>query len=226
MPHSRSTTLPWHQIDTVLLDMDGTLIDLHFDNHLWQQLVPERYAEQLGLPLDEAKAQIDVHYHAVNGTLNWYCVDYWSETLGLDIRALKQELLAKIQWRPHAIPFLAELRAAGKQLVLFTNAHPASLSVKDAQLGLAEHLDLMVSTHELGWSKESQHCWQALAERLAFDPARTLFVDDCERILRAAADYGIGYQLAIQNPDSSKPEQSITAFPAIRDYAELLPLAI
>ncbi len=142
MPHSRSITLPWHQIDTVLLDMDGTLIDLHFDNHLWQQLVPERYAERLGLPLDEAKAQIDVHYHAVNGTLNWYCVDYWSETLGLDIRALKQELLAKIQWRPHAIPFLAELRAAGKQLVLFTNAHPASLSVKDAQLGLAEHLDL------------------------------------------------------------------------------------
>lgn len=197
MPHSCSTTLPWHQIDTVLLDMDGTLIDLHFDNHLWQQLVPVRYAERLGLPLDEAKAQIDVHYHAVNGTLNWYCVDYWSETLGLDIRALKQELLAKIQWRPHAIHFLAALRAAGKQLVLFTNAHPASLSVKDAQLGLSDHLDLMVSTHELGWSKESQHCWQALAERLAFDPARTLFVDDSERILRAAADYGIGYQLAI-----------------------------
>ena len=116
------------------------------------------------------------------------------------------------------------LRAAGKQLVLFTNAHPASLSVKDARLGLAGHLDLMVSTHELGWSKESQHCWQALAARLAFDPARTLFVDDSERILRAAADYGIGYQLAIQNPDSGQPEQHITAFPAIRDYAELLPL--
>lgn len=165
------TQLPWHQIDTVLLDMDGTLIDLHFDNHLWQQLVPTRYAERLDLPLDQARAQIDAHYHAVSGTLDWYCVDYWSQTLGLDIRALKQEILEKIQWRPNVIPFLAELRAAGKQLVLFTNAHPASLSVKDARLGLAGHLDLMVSTHELGWSKESQHCWQALAERLAFDPA-------------------------------------------------------
>ena len=220
------TPLPWHQIDTVLLDMDGTLIDLHFDSHLWQQLVPERYAARLGLPLADAKAQIDAHYQAVNGTLDWYCVDYWSRTLGLDIRALKQEILDKIQWRPHVIPFLAALRAAGKQLVLFTNAHPASLSVKDARLGLAEHLDLMVSTHELGWSKESQHCWQALAERLEFDPARTLFVDDSERILRAAADYGIGYQLAIQNPDSRQPEQQITAFPAIRDYAELLPLTL
>ena len=150
-----STPLPWHQIDTVLLDMDGTLIDLHFDSHLWQTLVPARYAERLGLPLAEAKAQIDTHYHAVNGTLDWYCVDYWTRTLGLDIRALKQEILEKIQWRPNVIPFLAALKAAGKQVVLFTNAHPASLSVKDARLGLAQHLDLMVSTHELGWSKES-----------------------------------------------------------------------
>lgn len=101
---------------------------------------------------------------------------------------------------PHAIPFLAELRAAGKLLVLFTNAHPASLSLKDAQLGLSGHLDLMVSSHELGWSKESQQCWLALAKRLAFDPARTLFVDDSERILRAAADYGIGYQLGDPDP--------------------------
>ena len=220
------TPLPWHQIDTVLLDMDGTLIDLHFDSHLWQQLVPQRYAERLGLPLAEAKAQMDAQAQAVSGTLDWYCVDYWSRTLGLDIRALKQEILEKIQWRPNAIPFLAALRAAGKQLVLFTNAPPASLSVKEARLGLGAHLDLMVSTHELGWSKESQQCWQALAERLAFDPARTLFVDDSERILRAAADYGIGHRLAIQNPDSRQPEQQITAFPAIRDYAELLPLAV
>ena len=123
------TPLPWHQIDTVLLDMDGTLIDLHFDSHLWQQLVPERYAARLGLPLADAKAQIEAHYQAVGGTLDWYCVDYWSQTLGLDIRALKQEILDKIQWRPHVIPLLAALRAAGKQLVLFTNAHPASLSV-------------------------------------------------------------------------------------------------
>ncbi len=218
------TPLPWHQIDTVLLDMDGTLIDLHFDSHLWQQLVPERYAARLGLPLADAKAQIDAHYQAVSGTLDWYCVDYWSRTLGLDIRALKQEILDKIQWRPNAIAFLAALKAAGKRRVLFTNAHPASLAVKIEQLGLDEHLDEIVSTHELGWSKESQHCWQALAERLAFDPARTLFVDDSERILVASADYGIAHQLGIHQPDSAMPPLQFQRFPALKDYAELLPL--
>ncbi|MBL0514024.1 GMP/IMP nucleotidase [Aeromonas media] len=218
------TPLPWHQIDTVLLDMDGTLIDLHFDSHLWQQLVPERYAARLGLPLADAKAQIDAHYQAVSGTLDWYCVDYWSETLGLDIRALKQEILDKIQWRPNAIAFLAALKAAGKRRVLFTNAHPASLAVKIEQLGLDEHLDEIVSTHELGWSKESQHCWQALAGHLPFDPARTLFIDDSERILRASADYGIAHQLGIHQPDSAMPPLQFQRFPALKDYAELLPL--
>lgn len=109
-------------------------------------------------------------------------------------------------------------------MVLFTNAHPASLSVKDARLGLAQHLDLMVSTHELGWSKESQHCWQALAERLAFDPARTLFVDDSERILAASAEFGIAHQLGIRHPDSQMPPLTFQHFPALDDYADLLPL--
>lgn len=218
------TPLPWHQIDTVLLDMDGTLIDLHFDSHLWQQLVPERYAARLGLPLADAKAQIDAHYQAVSGTLDWYCVDYWSRTLGLDIRALKQEILDKIQWRPNAIAFLAALKAAGKRRVLFTNAHPASLAVKIEQLGLDEHLDEIVSTHELGWSKESQRCWQALVGHLPFDPARTLFIDDSERILVASADYGIAHQLGIHQPDSAMPPLQFQRFPALKDYAELLPL--
>lgn len=38
--------LAWQEIDTVLLDMDGTLIDLHFDNYFWQRLVPERWGQE------------------------------------------------------------------------------------------------------------------------------------------------------------------------------------
>ena len=31
--------LAWRDIDTVLLDMDGTLLDLHYDNHFWLEPV-------------------------------------------------------------------------------------------------------------------------------------------------------------------------------------------
>ena len=42
--------LPWSGIDTILLDMDGTLLDLHYDNHFWQVYVPEKFAEKPGAP--------------------------------------------------------------------------------------------------------------------------------------------------------------------------------
>lgn len=32
--------IAWKEIDTVLLDMDGTLLDLNFDNHFWKEFVP------------------------------------------------------------------------------------------------------------------------------------------------------------------------------------------
>ena len=31
--------IDWTQLDTILLDMDGTLLDLEFDNHFWGTVV-------------------------------------------------------------------------------------------------------------------------------------------------------------------------------------------
>ena len=41
----------WRAIDTVLLDMDGTLLDLRFDNYFWLELVPRKYGAMAMLPV-------------------------------------------------------------------------------------------------------------------------------------------------------------------------------
>ena len=34
----------WMRVETVLLDLDGTLLDLAFDNYFWRERVPAAYA--------------------------------------------------------------------------------------------------------------------------------------------------------------------------------------
>lgn len=214
--------LDWADIDTVLLDMDGTLLDLHFDNYFWLEHLPIRWSEITGISVTDAKAQLQAEYAVLQGKLEWYCLDYWGKRLQLPITELKREVMHKIAMRADVPAFLQALKDSGREVVLVTNAHPDSLSLKIERTELSNYIDVLISTHEFGVTKESQALWHKLQQRLGFDPARTLFVDDSLPILQAAADFGIRHLLAVANPDSQQPVRDITDFASITDYSVLL----
>lgn len=216
--------LDWSRIDSVFLDMDGTLLDLHFDNHFWLEHVPRRYGEARGLSLEEAKAELMPRYRDIEGTLDWYCVDHWSRELGLDIVLLKQEVEHLIAVHPHVMDFLDALAAIGKRRILVTNAHQKTLEFKLQRTRLAGHLERVITSHDLGVAKESEDFWPRLHAIEPFDPERTLFVDDNLDVLQTARDYGFRWLLAVLEPDSRKPRRTIDAFPAIVNFSELMPL--
>lgn len=214
--------LPWDQIDTVLLDMDGTLLDLHFDNQFWMNHLPAKIAALTGEPESSCRERMHEAYSQVSGQIEWYCLDYWADKLNIDIMATKREIEHLIALRPDTLPFLDALKTSGREVVLVTNAHPDSLSLKVEHTQLDDHIDTLISTHEFGVTKESQSLWQQLQQRLGFNPARTLFVDDSLVILAAAQTFGIAHLLAVSNPDSQQPHREITEFPAVSDYRDLL----
>ena len=209
-------------IDTVLLDMDGTLLDLHFDNHFWRDHLPRRYGEAKGMNFAEARAELMARYAARAGTLDWYSVDFWQTELELDIMRLKEEVAHLIAVHPAVTDFLAAMRQAGKRLVLATNAHRKSLTLKMARTRLEPHFDALISSHALGAPKEEQAFWQRLQAVEAFDPARTLLIDDSLPVLAAAREFGIRHLLAIRMPDSREPRKETGDFPAIDDFRQLL----
>ncbi|TWC41549.1 putative hydrolase of the HAD superfamily [Pseudomonas sp. SJZ079] len=215
--------LPWSEIDTVLLDMDGTLLDLHFDNHFWLEHLPQRYAEHHGISRALADAELLPLFRQHAGQLNWYCTDFWSRELKLSIRDLKREVAELIALRPDADTFLAAIRAAGKRVVLITNAHRDSLSLKLERIELAPYFDRLISSHDYGFAKEHQQFWFALQQDFAFDPARSLFIDDSLPVLRSARAYGIGHLLAVREPDSRQGPKDTEEFAAVEDYRDLLP---
>lgn len=213
----------WTTIDTVLLDMDGTILDLHFDNHFWLEHLPKRYSELAGISVEHAKENLVARYQDVEGTIKWYCLDYWQEQLNLPIVELKREVEHLIELRPDAEQFLRFLRAQGKDIIMVTNAHPNSLSLKIERTQLDQYFDKVISTHEFGVSKESQSLWQALQDKLGFDCERTVFIDDSVPILKAAQTFGIEHLVAIANPDSKQKSRQIDDFTAIEHYDQLYP---
>lgn len=215
--------LAWPDIDTVFLDMDGTLLDLNYDNHFWQQYVPQKFATANGISLAQAKAELMERYGAVKGTMDWYCVDYWSEQLKLDISVLKHEVRHLIAVHPQVTRFLDYVREAGKRVVLVTNAHGKSLRLKMNETGLAKHFDRLICAHDFGVPKENVDFWSRLQVQEPFDAARTLLVDDSLAVLRSAQQYGFQHLLAVYKPDSQQPRLEVTEFPAIEHFAELIP---
>lgn len=215
--------IDWTEIDTVLLDMDGTLLDLHFDNHFWMTHLPKRYAETYGVDEDTAMQRLEAHIKAHEGTLNWYCLEFWSQSLGLDIRALKEEVKHKIAIRPFVEEFLQRLQTMGKRLVLITNAHPQSLELKLEVTAIDQWLHMVISSHEFQQPKEAQQFWQQLYQREQFDPQRTLFIDDTVRILDSAREFGVRHLLCLHQPDSQKEHRDITEYPAIHHFDEIMP---
>jgi GMP/IMP 5'-nucleotidase len=215
-------SIPWSEIDTVLLDMDGTLLDLAFDNFFWRELVPSRFAALQGLPLEQVQREVEAQYRSVEGSLAWYCLDHWSRVLDIDLRALKWDHRHLISYLPRAPQFLARIRQRGKRALIVTNAHRETLAVKVAQTGLDTRVDGLVCSHDFSVPKENAAFWPALQRQEDLNPARTLLIEDSLPVLHAARAFGLGKLIAIRRPDSSQPAREIVDFPAIEGVSELI----
>jgi len=211
----------WQQVEWVLLDMDGTLLDLSFDNFFWREHLPQRYAEKHGLELEQALAELEPRFTAIQHTLPWYCTDHWSRETGLDVAALKREIRDRIGVIPGIEEFLQAVQRSGRKLWIATNAHRDSWQLKLEHTGLGAYFERVISSHDFGYPKEDLRFWQALQAQHPFDPARTLFADDSMPVLSAAEAYGIKQVIGIRKPDRNLPERPIPSMRSVATLAEL-----
>ena len=212
----------WQQIDTLLLDMDGTLLDLQFDNYFWREYLPEKYAQHHGEDPEKVRHYLYQLMHEAQGTKDWYCVDFWTKKLGLDIISLKKEVDHLIAIRPDVTEFLEALHCSGKKIYLITNAHHDVLQLKLEKTNISHYFDELISSHQYGYIKEQQQFWIALDKAIDFNPSRTLFIDDSLAVLDSAAKFGIAHILSISTPDSSKQAQTSANYAMIDSFSDIM----
>ena len=204
-----------------MLDMDGTLLDLAFDNYIWKQLIPERYAEKNGMAFTEARSHLFSRYGSVQGDLQWYCLDHWSDQLDIDVLGLHRDVHHRIGYLPGAEDFLETAHAHHVRLILVTNSHQGTLDLKDEVTGLTRYFDAVYSSHDFGHPKERQAFWQALKEKEGFDEATSVMVDDTRSVLRSAREFGISGMVAITRPDTTAPARTSEEFVEVEGVSDL-----
>lgn len=223
--NSLSTVDPsvdWSAISTVLLDMDGTLLDKHFDDYFWEHYVPQVFAEKHGLDHEQSRTVLLQRYRAVESTLQWTDLDFWSEQLDLDIPALKRNIDHLVAVHPHVIDFLDFLKQHGKTIYLVTAAHDKTLQIKLAKAELGPHFDRIVCAGEIGLPKENPSFWQRLEETLGFRCSQTLLADDTAKVLQAARQHGIEHLVFVAKPSSRSPVRHNAEFVSIAAFNELM----
>lgn len=213
---------PWNTLHHVLLDMDGTLLDLHYDATFWLQTVHQIVAEATGESEVSVKARFETELAQHEGSLTWYCTDYWADFFGIDLLAAKAQLAHLIQFRPHAEAFLDALKPTPLKTLIATNAHRDVIDLKLSVVPLTHWVDGIVSSHDYGFAKEHPDFWRHLFESEHVDPNTAVFIDDSPRVLDAAERAGVHHIIEIRQPNLAEPPRTLWKH-GIIDFDDLLP---
>jgi len=215
--------IDWNDIDTVLLDMDGTLLDRHFDDHFWLEHVPNRWATCNHTSVEQAKEHLYALFRSEENSLNWTDLDFWSDRLKLDIPLLKREVEHLISVHPYVIEFLRFLKQRRKTVWLVTNAHSKTLDLKMKNTRIGPYFDGIVSAHQVGLPKENERFWGRLQNFINYQPDRTMLGEDSEANLATAESFGIRYLIYVSRYSSKVTPRQSKNFPTIDYFNTLIP---
>jgi|TARA_B100000315_G_scaffold161435_1_gene149890 putative hydrolase of the HAD superfamily len=222
--NSSRNFIDWTQIDDILLDLDGTLLDLNFDLHFWLEYLPIIYSEKHKVRIEDAKDILLKMLNAEIGTLNWYCLDFWENKLDLDIVQLKRNVSHLIRAHPNVDKFLTQVKLKNKKIYLVTNAHRKTITLKMQATKIEHYFDGIISSHDFGVAKQEQHFWHELTRNIGLKKERTIFFDDSQDVLHAARKFNIGQIIAISKPSSKLDAKEVSGFINIENFSQVMPI--
>lgn len=212
-----------HEFNTVIFDMDGTLID---STGIWHEIDKEFFAKR-GMELPKDYAQHIVHLGLTQAAV------YTKETYHLkeSIQEIMQEWhdMSIDMYKYHvplkegALELLKLFKKNGVKMAIATaNDEPLYRPCID-RLGIGEYFDEIADVNTAKEGKQSAKIYLDLAKKLASEPRNTLVLEDMPTCVKTA--FKSGFLTVAVYDDASKAydqEKKDNSNMFINNFSELL----
>ena len=218
--------MKWNSIETFFLDLDGTLLDLAFDNFFWHEHLPYVYANSKDIEFEKAKEDFEKMYKNKENSIQWYSLSYWSEILEIDLCSELLRVKNKIRTLNNSEKFLQILKERKVRIYLLTNCPRYMLHVKLNQVRFWKFFDEIISSEDFGYPKETDEFWNLLQKKFKYKKTSTVFIDDSKNVLDFSVKSGLNNVFLISKPDSNKEKQGTYGYKSIDSLADFSKLII
>lgn len=204
---ARSTFPDKTEVDGVIFDLDGTLLDSlsawehSGSNFLRSQGIepPATLDDELeALSLTDGALLLKTRYHLPQSP---------QEILALTLRPIQAHYYDDILPLPGVPETLARLHAQGVKMAVATASDKELAQAALSRLGLLDYFEFIITCDEVGVGKSSPHVYEEALRRLGTSKNRTLVAEDALYALQTA--YRAGFPTAaVEEAHSAKEREA------------------
>jgi 5'-nucleotidase len=203
------------QVAVISFDLDGTLVSDAFDEAIWYEEIPARYATRHSLSFAEAHERVVAEYRALRGHPRWTDMGFWFERFDLgDWREAAQARRSLIQLYPETLDVLEAL-APRYRLAIITQSEGKFYRLKLEATGLGRYFERLFATPEhFQKSVKDEQVYREVMAQLGVEPEELLHVGDHRRY-----DYELPRSLGINalHLDRRGEQQSAEVIHSLRE---------
>jgi len=162
----------------ISFDVDGTLVDLEYNDLIWFKEIPELVAKKKKISFEKSLKFVHEEYAKLGEhNLSWYDINYWISYFGIEISPDKifEKYEPQVKIYPEVIPLLEELKK--KYILIVITAMPREFLIPKMK-NLEKYFKFSFSALSDFKELKNSEIYSKISKALKVPPKQILHIGD------------------------------------------------